>query len=79
MEDIDKLIGDAIWICRKYEKASPPLLQRTLCIDYYTAEKVFSELEKMEVIVHAIDEFDGEEFVRIGEVNKEKLEEFSKN
>lgn len=78
MEDIDKLIGDALFLCKKYGKASPPLLQRLLSLDYDTAEKVFLALVDMGVIVNVQKQEDDEE-IPIGDIDKEALLEYLKN
>ena len=76
---MDELVSEAIWICKEYDRVGVPLFQRKMSLDYHTAEKVFQELEKIELISNAEDEFDGEDSVRIGNINKEKLAELLKN
>lgn len=78
MEDIDKLIGDALFLCKKYDKAAPPLFQRLLGLDYNTAEKVFFALVDMGVVVNVQKQEDDEE-VPIGDIDKNALLGYLKN
>ncbi|OGG21624.1 hypothetical protein A3D03_04455 [Candidatus Gottesmanbacteria bacterium RIFCSPHIGHO2_02_FULL_40_13] len=77
---IDKLIGEAIYICKKekYEKVSPPLFQRKLAINGAIATIVFGGLEELGVVVNTrVDE--NEEDLLVGDVDLQKLKEFTVN
>lgn len=77
---IDKLIGEAIYICRKekYEKVSPTLFERKLAINGSAAMIVFIELQELGIVVNSrVDE--NEEDLLVGDVDFKKLKEFTVN
>jgi hypothetical protein len=72
-EEFNRLVNDAIHLCKTEVSASPPFLQRILMIDWDTAFLVFDELAKAEIIVNVRKEEIYEEVNYIGEINHDKL------
>lgn len=79
-EELNSLINEGLYICKRYnyDKVSASLFQRTMVIDGMKATIVFGELQRIGVIVNARCDPDDEDFF-IGDIDKEKLKEFSAN
>lgn len=79
---LNDLIYGAIELCKKNYKVSPDLFKKALNINYPDAEEVFYKLMDMGIIGEERfeeDEFDEEEEIHVGIVDKQKLKDFSKN
>ena len=74
MKDFEELVEEAISLCSEYERVSPYLFQRTLGIDLTTAENVFIELKKLEIITNVRRQEDDINAF-IADVDKKKIQE----
>jgi hypothetical protein len=78
-EEFNKLVDNAIALCKEYDSASPPFFQRSLGIDFYTASLVFEELVKEGVLINIKPDEDEEEINYIGEVDRGKIKDLQTN